>query len=133
MISRLAVNQPLLIVPTSTRVFRPFHTHAPQTVNMASTTPFLTAIASRRSVYVLSKKSPITNTRILELVSEALKHAPSPFNVRSTRAIVLFGAEHEALWEHAFKVVEESTPGMIGILGPKIKGFVAAQGTVRLP
>ena len=98
---------------------------------MASTTPFLTAITSRRSVYALSKDSPIPNERILELVTEALKHAPSPFNVRSTRAIVLFGDEHTALWEHAYKLTEENTPAAIGILGPKIKGFVAAKGTVR--
>ncbi|KAF2447519.1 Nitroreductase [Karstenula rhodostoma CBS 690.94] len=97
---------------------------------MASTTPFLTAIASRRSVYALSNESPISNTRILELVTEGLKHAPSPFNARSTRAIVLFGAEHEALWEHAYRVTEATMPGAMGILGPKIKGFVAAKGTV---
>ncbi|KAL5423762.1 hypothetical protein PMIN06_001618 [Paraphaeosphaeria minitans] len=64
---------------------------------MASATHFLAAVADRRSVYALSKEIPVSNERILELVTEALKHAPSPFNVRSTRAIVLFGAEHEAL------------------------------------
>ncbi|KAL1607661.1 hypothetical protein SLS60_002596 [Paraconiothyrium brasiliense] len=97
---------------------------------MASTTPFLNAIASRRSIYALSKETPIPNARILDLVTEALKHAPSPFNVRSTRAIVLFGADHDRLWEEAYRVTEETTPAAIGILGPKIKGFVAAKGTV---
>jgi nitroreductase len=97
---------------------------------MASTTPFLTALASRRSVYALSKETPIPNARILELVTEALTHAPSPFNVRSTRAIVLFGRDHEELWEHAYSVTAESTPAAMGILGPKIKGLGAAKGTV---
>lgn len=96
----------------------------------ANTTPFLTAIASRRSVYNLSKDLPISKDRILELVHEALKHAPSPFNVRSTRIVVLFGDEHTNLWEHAYKVTEEATPAAIGILGPKIEGYKNAAGTV---
>lgn len=97
---------------------------------MASKTSFLEAIASRRSVYALSKDSPISNERISELVNEALKHAPSPFNARSTRILVLFGDDHTNLWEHAYKVTEETKPALIGFLGPKIKGFVAAKGTV---
>jgi predicted oxidoreductase (fatty acid repression mutant protein) len=97
---------------------------------MASTTPFLTALAARHSVYALSKETPIPNTRILELVTEALKHAPSPFNVRSTRTIVLFGRDHEDLWEEAYRVTAASTPAAMGVLGPKIEGFIAAKGTV---
>lgn len=97
---------------------------------MASTVPFLTAVAARRSVYALAKESPISNDRILEIVNAALKHAPSPFNVRSTRCIVLFGEEHSKLWEAAYKITEQQTPGAIGVLGPKIKGFEGAYGTV---
>ncbi|KAF1974991.1 Nitroreductase [Bimuria novae-zelandiae CBS 107.79] len=97
---------------------------------MASTTPFITAIAERRSVYALSNEAPISNERILELVTEALKHAPSPFNVRSCRAVVLFGDEHTALWEEAYRVTEATTPAAISILGPKIKAFGDAKGTV---
>jgi predicted oxidoreductase (fatty acid repression mutant protein) len=97
---------------------------------MASTTPFLTAVANRRSVYGLAKESPIHNDRIIEIVNEALKHAPSPFNVRSARCIILFGEEHTKLWQAAYKITEEETPGAIGILGPKITGYEAAYGTV---
>ena len=97
---------------------------------MASTTPFLTAVASRRSVYALTKESPISNDRILEIVNEALKHAPSPFNVRSARCIVLFGEEHTKLWQSAYDITAEATPGAIGILGPKIRGYEGAYGTV---
>jgi predicted oxidoreductase (fatty acid repression mutant protein) len=99
---------------------------------MASTTPFLTAIALRHSIYALAKESPIPNTRILEIVTEALKHAPSPFNVRSTRCIVLFGDEHNKLWEHTYQVTERDSPQAMGILGPKIKGLGGAYATVRI-
>ena len=97
---------------------------------MASTTSFLAATQARRSMYALSKESPISNDRIIEIVNHALKYAPSPFNVRSARCILLFGQEHNKLWEHAYKITEETTPQAIGVLGPKIKGFEGAYGTV---
>jgi len=97
---------------------------------MASAIPFLTAVASRRSVYTLAKESPIPNDRILDIVNEALKNGPSPFNVRSARCIVLFGEEHTKLWQAAYKITKESIPGAIGILGPKIIGYEEAYGTV---
>ena len=97
---------------------------------MAFTTPFLTAVANRRSIYALTKDLPIPNSKVLEIVNFALRHAPSPFNVRSTRCIVLFGAEHDALWDQAYQITEKTTPAAMGILGPKIKGYQAASGTV---
>lgn len=100
---------------------------------MASATPFLTAVAGRRSIYTLSKESPIPNSRILEIVNHALVHAPSPFNSRTTRCIVLFGEEHDKLWKNAYEVTEEQTPGSIAVLGPKIKGFQEGYGTVGSP
>lgn len=98
---------------------------------MASTTSFLSAVAARRSAYALAKESPIPNASIVEIVHAALEHCPSPFNVRSSRAIVVFGDHHTKLWEVAYsnmgKAVDEQTMAM---LGPKIKGFAAAYGTV---
>ncbi|KAF2266839.1 Nitroreductase [Lojkania enalia] len=96
---------------------------------MASTVPFLEAVASRRSIYTLSKESTIPNHRILEIVKHALKYAPSPFNVRSARCIVLFGDDHSKLWQNAYQVTEQATPQAIEILGLKIKGLEAAYGT----
>jgi uncharacterized protein len=91
---------------------------------------FLSAVAARRSVYNISKESTISNDRIQEIVTEALKHAPSPFNVRSARAIILLGDEHTKLWQEAYTITEKETPQAIGILGPKIKGYEAGCGTV---
>ncbi|KAF9697403.1 hypothetical protein EKO04_004695 [Ascochyta lentis] len=97
---------------------------------MESTTPFLQAVAHRRSVYALTKNSPISNSRIQDIVQEALKHAPSPFNVRSARAIILFGDEHSNLWREAYTTTEKTTPQAMGILGPKIRGLEGGKGTV---
>jgi predicted oxidoreductase (fatty acid repression mutant protein) len=96
----------------------------------STTTSFLTAVQERRSIYTIKKTSPIPNSRIKEIVHHALKYAPSPFNVRSCRCIILFGAEHEKLWNEAYKITEEQTPGAIGILGPKIRQFGEGYGTV---
>ncbi|PVI07167.1 Nitroreductase [Periconia macrospinosa] len=98
---------------------------------MASTVPFLTAVAARRSVYALAKESPIPNSRIVEIVHEALEHCPSPFNVRSTRAVVIFGEYHSKLWDVAYANTEKNEgEKAIQALGPKIKAFGAAYGSV---
>ncbi|KAF2019097.1 Nitroreductase [Aaosphaeria arxii CBS 175.79] len=97
---------------------------------MASTTPFLTAVQGRRSIYTITKELPIPTSRILEIVHEALEHAPSPFNVRSCRCIVLFGDEHDKLWRHAYEITQKDSPQAIPILGPKIEGYAAGAGSV---
>jgi uncharacterized protein len=99
---------------------------------MASSTAFFEAVSSRRSMYTLDKNPPISKEKIQEIVTFALKHAPSPFNVRSTRVVLLFGEEHEKLWQEAYAVTEKQSPAAIEILGSKIKGFEAAFGTVSL-
>ncbi|KAJ8114037.1 hypothetical protein OPT61_g3977 [Boeremia exigua] len=97
---------------------------------MAASTPFLAAVANRHSNYVLLKESPIPNSRILEVVHHALAHGPSPFNVRSARCLVLFGDNHTNLWQHAYDTTEQATPASLAVLGPKIKEYQAAYGTV---
>lgn len=65
------------------------------TPKMASNTSFIEAIQNRRSIYPLTNKSPIPDSRVQELVTEAIKHVPSSFNSQSTRIVVLFNGEHE--------------------------------------
>jgi predicted oxidoreductase (fatty acid repression mutant protein) len=98
---------------------------------MPPTTPFLTAVANRHSSYNLLKESPVPNSRILEIIRHALAHGPSPFNVRSARCLVLFGDHHTNLWQYAYDATEQVTPAALALLGPKIKGYQAAYGTVR--
>ncbi|MCC3375571.1 nitroreductase family protein [Cohnella sp. REN36] len=60
---------------------------------------FLTAVEDRRTVYALSKSSPISDARIQEIVEFAVKHSPSSFNSQSGRAVVLLGEQHDKFWE----------------------------------
>lgn len=98
---------------------------------MAYRTPFLEAIKVRRSVLSLAKESPISDDRIVMCVNHAIKHAPSPFNVQSCRAIVLFGAEHEKLWDIGMEESRKTLPPpAFAQYEPKIQGFRDAYGTV---
>lgn len=93
--------------------------------------PFLEAIKIRRSILTLSKESPISDDRIVMIVNHAIKHAPSPFHVQSCRVIVLFGDEHDKLWDIAMQRTKETMPpAVFATSESKIKGFQASYGTV---
>jgi predicted oxidoreductase (fatty acid repression mutant protein) len=102
---------------------------------MANTaTPFLDAVAKRRTVYTLGNTSPIDKSRIIEIVHHSLKYCPSPFNVRTCRIIILFGEDHTKLWEHTKEVVPEHIPAEFrDFLVARIDGALAAYGTVIHP
>jgi hypothetical protein len=92
---------------------------------------FLDAIKIRRSTLALAKESPISDDRIVMIVSHAIKHAPSPFNVSSCRAVILFGAEHDKLWDMGTEACEKSVPPPVfEQLKPKLQGYHDAYGTV---
>ena len=64
---------------------------------------------TRRSVYALNKDLPIAASEVAQIVEHAVKHTPSPFNSQSTRAVVLFGAEHEKLWDIAINELRKTS------------------------
>lgn len=97
---------------------------------MADKLSFLDATKARRSLYALSKESPIPNDRIISLVEHAIRYAPSPFNARSCRCIVLFGDDHNKLWDMGAVAMQKLMPMAFDIFGPKIQGFRAGYGTV---
>ncbi|MBP2655198.1 MAG: putative oxidoreductase related to nitroreductase [Firmicutes bacterium] len=60
---------------------------------------FLDAVKARRTNYAISNEPVITDERIQEIVSEAVKHTPSAFNSQSARVVVLLGEQHSRLWD----------------------------------
>ncbi|MEG9531344.1 nitroreductase family protein [Mannheimia indoligenes] len=54
---------------------------------------------ARRSLYVLGKDLPISQADIVQAVEHALMHTPSAMNSQSTRIVVLFGKDHDRLWQ----------------------------------
>ena len=98
---------------------------------MAYQVPFLEAIKIRRSILSLAKESPIADNRIVMIVNHAIKHAPSPFHVQSCRAVVLFGEDHEKLWDFGYEATKKTLPPQIfESYVSKIQGFRDAYGTV---
>lgn len=86
----------------------------------------------RRSIYALSDQLPVSNDEIVKLIEHAVLHTPSAFNSQSSRLVVLFGEEHNKLWditEETLKVIVGDDEKFQGTKD-KIAGFRAGAGTV---
>lgn len=73
-------------------------------------TSFKDAVKHRRTVYSLQKKSPISDDRIKEIVTQAIKHVPSSFNSQSARLVVLVKEEHDKFWQVVSDVLKAHVP-----------------------
>ena len=86
----------------------------------------------RRSIYALSNQLPVSNDEVVKLVEHAILHTPSAFNSQSARIVVLFGDDHNKLWD----ITEETLKAIVGDedkfkgTKDKIAGFRAGAGTV---
>lgn len=64
-----------------------------------STNAFIQAIGKRRSIYALGKSLPIPKEKVVELVKATVRQCPSSFNVQSARIVILYGADHDKVWD----------------------------------
>lgn len=89
------------------------------------------AAETRRSVYALNKELPVSKEQITQIVEHAVKHTPSAFNSQSTRIVVLFGAEHEKLWDITISELRKIVPAEnFQPTEEKLNMFKAAAGSV---
>ncbi|SUA35937.1 putative oxidoreductase [Neisseria zoodegmatis] len=89
------------------------------------------AAETRRSVYALNKNLPLPAAEVAEMVKHAVLHTPSSFNSQSTRVVVLFGAEHEKLWQFAEDALRAIVPAeKFEPTQQKLDMFKAAAGSV---
>lgn len=89
------------------------------------------AAETRRSVYALNKNLPLPAAEVAEIVKHAVLHTPSSFNSQSTRVVVLFGAEHEKLWQFAEDALRAIVPAEnFEPTKQKLDMFKAAAGSV---
>ncbi|KAK7698982.1 type II nitroreductase [Diaporthe eres] len=77
---------------------------------MASAQQLIELAKNRRSYYPLSKDLSIQPEKIQEIVKALLQEVPSSFNSQSNRVIVLFGAEHEKLWDITTEILKPIVP-----------------------
>ncbi|HCL79585.1 MAG TPA: nitroreductase [Synergistaceae bacterium] len=92
---------------------------------------FFTAVEKRRSIYAIGKSSPISDERIKEIVSFAVKHGPSAYNAQGGRVILLLAKHHERFWN----LVEEALrkivpPERFAPTEEKMASFRNGHGTV---
>lgn len=68
------------------------------------------AIKARRTYYSISNEQVTADERIEEVVSDAVKHAPSSFNSQSARVVILLGEQHTKLWDIAKSELQKIVP-----------------------
>lgn len=68
------------------------------------------AAESRRSVYSLNKNLPVGKDEVVQIVEHAVLHTPSSFNSQSARVVVLFGEEHDKVWQFVEDALRSVVP-----------------------
>ena len=92
---------------------------------------FNVAIQERRSIYAITKESPIADDRIQEIINHAVKHTPSSFNSQSARVVVLLGEHHNKVWDIAKEALRKIVPAeSFSSTEEKIDSFHNGYGTV---
>ena len=93
---------------------------------------FVRAITARRSIYALSNKPLASKPNVEELVRTALRQAPSPFNVQSSRAAVLLGKDHLKNWQELVPnaLLQAAGQKALDASKPKLDMFAAGAGTI---
>ncbi|MDF2568290.1 MAG: nitroreductase [Oscillospiraceae bacterium] len=93
---------------------------------------FWEAVKDRRSIYGFSNEQVVPQERIEEIVKDAIKHTPSPFNSQSTRIVLLFGEQSNKLWQFTLDALRKVTDEkQFGETEKKINGaFASGYGTV---
>lgn len=92
---------------------------------------FFEAVRDRRSIYGLSKKSPVSDARLREMISLAVKYTPSAYNSQSARVVLLLGEHHDRFWNMVKKVLRKKvSPEKFPQTEEKIESFRNGYGTI---
>lgn len=63
---------------------------------------------SRRSIYQLTDKSTLSDQQLQTLVQDAVKYAPTSFNMQQSRAVLVTGDMHHKVWDTVFECYTKS-------------------------
>ena len=92
---------------------------------------FYTAMKERRTFYGISPESKVPDSRIEEVIKEAVLHTPSAFNSQSARAMLLLGDHHKKLWNITLEELKKIVPPeQLQSTEEKIASFANGYGTV---
>ena len=92
---------------------------------------FLDAIRHRRSIYHIGKDVTLSQDEIINIIQQSVQHTPSAFNSQSARVVVLFGQQHQTLWDITKEILRGIVPAeAFASTEQKINSFAAGYGTV---
>jgi predicted oxidoreductase (fatty acid repression mutant protein) len=98
---------------------------------MNSVKTFENALKGRRSFYNIGKELVVNEDQIASLIADAVKYTPSAFNSQSARVIVLFGEQHDKLWDMTKETLRPFVPAdKFSGTEQKVNGFKNGAGTV---
>ncbi|MCD8066551.1 MAG: nitroreductase family protein [Oscillospiraceae bacterium] len=90
----------------------------------------MSTILTRRSVYSLGKELPISEEKLLELISDCVKASPTSFNMQSPRVLVLLGEQHTLFWNVTLRILRAKATSDFAKTEKKIAGLAAGYGTI---
>lgn len=70
----------------------------------------LETIKRRRTIYDISNRIDISDAELESILNDCLLYAPTGFDARSDRMILVLGEKHDEVWDLITKRVKESTP-----------------------
>ncbi len=88
-------------------------------------------LKKRRTQYALGRNVKLDKQALNNLIQEAIKHTPSPFNSQSSRAVILFGEQSVKFWTLAKEALAKIVPAeAFAQTAAKLDSFAAGVGTV---
>ncbi|WP_125583540.1 nitroreductase family protein [Levilactobacillus cerevisiae] len=95
-------------------------------------TKFTELAKQRRTIYNLGRNVKQSPDDITALIEDNIKNGPSSFNNQTTRAIILYGASHDKLWDIVIDRLKQEVPNeeAFAKTAAKVNGFKAAFGTI---
>ncbi len=92
---------------------------------------FNQVIENRRTIYAISKDSPVSQNEIQNIVEHAVKYVPSAFNSQTARVVVLFDEQHDKLWDITKETLRKLVPAdSFASTEEKMNAFKSGSGTV---
>ncbi len=91
----------------------------------------ISLFTKRRTQYALGRQVSLSEADIDALIRKAIRLAPSSFNSQSSRAVILFGAASEKLWDITRETLRPLVPAdAFAATDGKLNAFAAGVGTV---
>jgi hypothetical protein len=92
---------------------------------------FYKAVEDRRTYYGIGKEKVVSEERVVEVVENSVKFAPTAFNSQSSRVIVLMNHHHDKLWDMTKEALRKIVPPEnFSQTEERINGFKSGYGTV---